>query len=106
MGHCHDEGCRYAFSAHVADTEEQFILADIEIKQVTAHFFGREHHAVGIQVREIRERREPGRQHRHLDITGDIEFALHTLVLLGGADELSVAAAGIPDDENEQCQTQ
>ena len=81
-GNRHHKRCRNALAAHVANTEKEFLVANIVIVEVAAHFPCR--HDVGrhVKVVSLRERREHLGNHRHLDATGDVQIAFHALALL------------------------
>ena len=74
--HGHHERSRDSLSAHVADAEEQLVVPDEEVVQVSAHFLGRNDGRRHVQVVPFGE---SVRNHGHLDIAGDPEFPLQAL---------------------------
>ena len=104
--HRHHDRRRHAFAAHVAHAEEQPVVADIEVKQVAAYLLGRDDLAVGVEVLVVGEWRETCRQHRHLNLTGDVQLVLHALVASRRFDETFVVPSGVPDNQHQHSQTQ
>ena len=77
-GHSHDQRSGNAFSADIADTEEEFIIPDIKIIQITSDFLCRGHHGTKIDFAAIRERRENLGNNRHLDPPRYLQFPFNT----------------------------
>ena len=55
---CHHQRSRHTFAADVADAEEEFVVTDVEVIEVAAYLLGGTYHAVDIQIRTVRKRRE------------------------------------------------
>ena len=55
---CHHQGCRNTLAADVADAEKEFVVTDVEVIEVAAYLLGGTYHAVDIQIRTVRKRRE------------------------------------------------
>ena len=80
-------------------------MPHIEIIEVTSYLFGRINHAVQIEIRSVRKRREDLRQHCTLDSSGYLEFPQHALLLVIGYNQiLDISPADI-HDENQQGET-
>ena len=80
--HSHHQGGWDALSRYVADTEEELIVADIEIIEIASNGLGWSQTAVDINVITIWIRWEDLRKHRHLDVAGHLQFTLDTTFLL------------------------
>ena len=49
-GNRHEERGRHTLTAHVTDAEEEFVVAEEEIKQVAAHRFGRRQRGIDLHI--------------------------------------------------------
>ena len=76
--HGHQEACRDAFAAHVADVEVQPVTLEGKVIEVAAHLLRRDH--LPVQVDAFLRRERPGNQ-PHLDIPGHLELALDAFPL-------------------------
>ena len=86
--HCHHQGGRDALARHVADTEEEPIVTDIEIIEITSNGLGWCQTAIDINVLTLRIRWEDLRKHRHLNVAGHLQLTLDTSFLLVDALQL------------------
>ena len=77
-GDGHHQRCRHAFAGNVADAEEQFIVAQEEVKEVATDTLGRRQHAVNLYLVTMRECGERLRQHSHLNMVCNIQFTLNS----------------------------
>ncbi len=103
--HGHHERCRNAFSRDVADAEEEFFVANVEVVEVTTHFLRRHERGKDFHVVALGIRWENLRQHSHLNGTGNVQLAANALFL--GIDFLKsfVAAHGAEEDIRQQSQS-
>ena len=74
--HGHHQRGRYTLTRNIADTEEQLLVANIEIEQVSPHILSRQQHTIDIDVITLRIRREGLGQHRHLDVVSHLQLVL------------------------------
>lgn len=74
----------HAFAGYIADAEEQFVVAQEEVIEVATDTFGRCQHAVNLYLVTMRKSRERLRQHGHLNMVCDIQFALNSSFRGGG----------------------
>ena len=81
MGERHYHRCRDALAADVADAEMQLLVADEKVVEVAAHFLGRLQYAVDVDVLALGVGRVGLWQHFHLDILGDTQLVVDTLLL-------------------------
>lgn len=70
------------FARYVAYTEEEFLIAQVEVVQVSSHGFGRLQHAVDVDVVAVGVGRVYLGYHRHLYLAGYVQFALYASFLL------------------------
>ena len=102
---CHDERCRHALSCHVADAEEQFLVAYVEVEQVASHLLGRLQQTVYLQVVAFGIGRERLGYHGLLNVAGHAQFAADALLLgIYPVDALEGASAQ-PHDDGEHDQS-
>ena len=93
----HHKRAWHTLTCHIADTEEEFLVTDIEIVKVASHFLGRHQCGKDIYIGTIGEGRKLLRQQTHLNGTGNLQLAFDGALLLLG----SYQAAGIADGEPE-----
>ena len=102
---CHDQRCRHALSCHVADAEEQFLVADVEVEQVASHLLGRLQQTVYLQVVAFGIGRERLGYHGLLNVAGHAQFAADALLLgIYPVDALE-GASEQPHDDGEHGQS-
>ena len=83
-GDSHEERSWHTLTRHVANTEEELLIAEIEVEEVATHLLGRrqrgiEHHVVAVVLGG-----EFLREHAHLYITGNAQVALYRSLLGSG----------------------
>ena len=98
----HDKRSRNTFSADIADAEEEFVVADIEIIQIAADLLRRIDHAIDIQIQAVGKRRKDLRQHRALDRLSDLQFVHHSLLLVVRGDQILDITPAMIHDKNQQ----
>ena len=86
--HRHEERGGSTLARHVADAEEQLVVAEIEVEQVATYLLGRCQRGKELHVVAVVLRRELLGQHTHLDVTGNTEVALYRGLLGGGGLQL------------------
>ena len=84
----HDQRGGHALAGNVPDAEIKRVVKDEKIVNVTANGPGRVLLAENIDIVPVREGRVVLGQHRHLDLAGDAQFALHRHPLFGGGRQL------------------
>ena len=101
---CHHQRCRHGFSRHIANAEEQLLIADVEVEQVATHIFRWFQQSVYIYIVAVGIRWEHLRNHRLLYFAGNAQ--LTTDALLFGINLLQALClfSHIPYDEGEQGQ--
>ena len=86
--HRHQHGGRHPLARHIADTEEQVLVADKEVEQVTANSLRGCQQTEEVQILTLREWRELLRKHRLLDVAR--QFQLTSDRCLGGCGHLQL----------------
>ena len=86
-GLCHEQGGRHALTRNVTEGEVEFVTDKHITIEVAADFLSGGHRGIEVEVGTIRK--EAG-YHRHLDVAGDTEIALDTLLGDGGLLQLVV----------------
>ena len=105
-GDGHDEGGRYAFAADVADAEEGFVVAHIEVVEVTPHLLGRGQGAVEGQLVEVGVGGEGLGKHAVLDVAGDAQLAADALFLSADTFQAFEAFDGAPHDVDHEAEAE
>ena len=82
--HRHHQARRNTLSAHVTDTEKQFLVTNEEVVQVPSDILGRNQGAVNMHIRTFRIGREYLGKHRHLYAVCDTQLTLDLALLLHG----------------------
>ena len=80
-GNSHKHGSGNTFTTDIANTEEELIVANIEVKKVATYCLGWCQRTIDVNIVTLRIRRESLRQHRHLDIMGYLKLTLHRCLL-------------------------
>ena len=99
----HEYGSRHALAADVANTEEQFFVADKIVIQITADFSRWQQESVDVNI--IPFGWHLLRQHLHLDIAGNMQLIVNTVLFLLGLLQLAVVLDEIPDNESQHDKT-
>ena len=82
LGHHHVERCGNTLARYVSDAEEQFLVADIEVKQIAAHLLGGSKLAEHVNVIAVGIWRENLGNHGHLDGSGYLQLVLYPVTCL------------------------
>ena len=82
-GNRHEERGGHTFAADITDTEEEFVVAEEEIKQVAAHRFGRCQRGIDLHIVTVVFSGEHLGQHTHLYAVGNAEVTLDGGILGG-----------------------
>ena len=86
-GLCHEQRGGNTLSGDVAQTEVQAVVGEQVVVEVATHLLGRSHRAIEVQARPVREHTG---QHALLDVSGNAQLTLNTLLGLGGGLQLVV----------------
>ena len=82
--HRHKQGGRHALARHIADAEEQMLIADMEVEQITAHRLRGCHMTVDVDIMTLREGRVLTGDHRHLNVVGNLQLIINGRLLGSG----------------------
>ena len=81
FGDRHEQRRRHSFPRDIADAEAEVVLVDQEqVVEVAPHFSSRDECGEDIEVRSMGERGEGEGKHAHLDLSPDVQLALHPLL--------------------------
>ena len=76
-GNSHYQRRRNTLARHIAYAEDKLVVADIEVVQVATDSLCGCHLSVNVHVVALRECRVCLRQHRHLDVVGNLQLTLN-----------------------------
>ena len=79
--HGHIEGGRNTFSRHVAHDEAEFVVVEIIVVEIAAHFLGRQQRGMDVDVGTVGQRLMGLGHHAVLNIVGNAQLVLDTLVV-------------------------
>ena len=82
--HSHEHRGRNTLTTDIAHAEEELLVTDIEVEEVTTNGSGRCQLAVDINIVALRIWWERLGQHRHLDAMGNVQLALDSCFLGSG----------------------
>ena len=82
--HRHKQGSRHALARHIADAEEQMLIADMVVEQIAAHRLRGCHMTVNIDIMTFREWRVLTGNHRHLNVVGNLQLIINGRLLGSG----------------------
>ena len=100
MCRSHQHGGRNTLATDVADAEEQLLVADEVVEEVATNLFGREQHAVDVNVGALLVTHLLG-QHLHLDAAGYAQLAVDALLRSLGVLQFFVVLDEVADDESQ-----
>ena len=77
----HEERGRHTLARHVADAEEELLVAEVEVEEVAAHLLGRSQRGKELHVVAVLPGGELLGQHTHLYLAGDAQVTLYRCFL-------------------------
>ena len=89
LGNDHEQRRRYALSGYIRHDHGQMgIIHQEEVVEIAAHFLGRVHGGINLELSPFREGGENIRQHICLNLGGDIQLRADSLLLRGHLQKL------------------
>ena len=102
VDHAHHHSRRDALATHVAYAEEQLLVANVIVVQVTAHLTRRHQRTVDFHVIMLQE---VVRQHALLYLEGHVQLSIDTLLFGIRLTQTLEVTRGTPHDESNQNKT-